>query len=66
MTEKIKAHEVLDNLFKNVCSLNKECKFITVQAENCTVYIPVINLDESMIPEFRKQFKTVYDLTQGN
>ena len=41
--------------------MNKSSKFILVKVEKCTLYIPVANLDESIIPEFRKQFKKVYE-----
>jgi len=62
---KATASRALDTLFSSVTAFSDETKFILVKAEDCTLYIPVNNLDISKIHEFRNKFKVIYDLTQG-
>lgn len=59
------ARKALETMFSRVHPLSKDSKAVLVKADNCTVYIPVINLDESVVLEFRKQFATVYKIAKG-
>lgn len=61
---KAEAHNLLDRLFRHINPLSRDSKCILVKVEDCTLYIPVPNLDESQIPEFREQFTRVYEKTQ--
>lgn len=54
----------LETLFKSVGYMNSNSDILLVKVENCTIYIPVTNLDKSRTLEFRKYFKHMYDLTQ--
>jgi len=60
-TENLDANTALETLFKSIDPLNKDSKTILVKIENCTIYIPVNNLDESRVPEFRERFKVIYE-----
>lgn len=57
----IKANNILDTLFSKVPYLSKTVSFINVRVENCTVFIPVNNLDETKVPEFKDMFIKVYE-----
>ena len=59
--ENLEANIALDKLFKQVSKLHKDIDFLLVKVDNCTLYIPINKLDESMIPEFRTRFKEVYE-----
>ena len=56
----------IEKLFSSIDKLHKNSSVILVKADNCTIYIPVTQLDEAKIPEFKDKFKEIYELTQGN
>jgi len=59
--ENLEANIALEKLFTKVSKLHKNINFLLVKADNCTLYLPINELDKSKIPEFREQFKKVYD-----
>ena len=54
----------LDNLFKTIKPVNETTSFVSVELDNCTLYIPVNNLNEAKVSGFKRMFKKVYDLAK--
>jgi hypothetical protein len=59
--ENRQANSTLDKLFKHVDYLKNNTQFVSVNIEECTLYIPVNNLNKEKVPSFREQFANVYN-----
>ena len=59
--ENLEANIALTKLFKQVSKLHKDIDFLLVKVDNCTLYLPINELDKSKVSEFRTRFKEVYE-----
>lgn len=60
------ANKAIEQLFTKIEPLRKKSKAILVKVDNCTIYIPVTNLDESRVHEFKERFDVLYGKTKEN